>query len=573
MLIIVISVENEIVATANTGSTGSTTITFLNPIDDIVTLNIIILKHNFHPHHGTIQMVPDAGPYLICENPVYSESGDYVDGSIQPLDVVDITFDIHNIGSDATQGDIVAVLSTDSEFITLINNTTTINSVESTESETIENGFQIEILPEIDDQELVLFNITMTSGQQEWDNHINMVVNNSNLQFVSYEMTVISGEDAVLDPGDQAEVNLTFENVGNGTSYSLNSMLLSFDSYLTISGNPTIELIEPGLQANLSEPFIVNVSPNCPLDHLAELQLIATDSNGSVVESNFSLYVGAVSHNFEMGIGNWTHEAVSGGFGDQWHLSEQNNHTENGSFSMKCGAEGNGEYSNSLHAGLVTPPLSITAGSYLTFYHWIDAEIDGNTYAWDGGLLEISINGGNFQSIEPNGGYPYVVMENDASPFPPGTGLFSGSHDWEYVEVDLSAFTGMAQIRFTFGSDGYVGGQGWFIDDVALNNYTDADAIQIIPAQAMLKQNYPNPFNPETTIHFSIPVDTNVELEIYNAKGQLVKTLINEKMLRGNHSVVWDGKDENYSTVSSGMYFYKLKAAKYNGTKKMILMK
>jgi len=89
-----------------------------------------------------------------------------------------------------------------------------------------------------------------------------------------------------------------------------------------------------------------------------------------------------------------------------------------------------------------------------------------------------------------------------------------------------------------------------------------------------LNGNYPNPFNPETTIKFTTEnIEKNTELVIYNLKGQKVKILINEKLEAGNHQVVWNGKDENGKPVSSGIYFYKMKAGEYTSMKKMILMK
>ena len=86
---------------------------------------------------------------------------------------------------------------------------------------------------------------------------------------------------------------------------------------------------------------------------------------------------------------------------------------------------------------------------------------------------------------------------------------------------------------------------------------------------------YPNPFNPTTTISFNLTAENaeNAELEIYNLKGQKVKTLVNEKLNAGQHSVSWSGNDENGRSVSSGIYFYKLKAGDFEQTKKMMLLK
>ena len=86
--------------------------------------------------------------------------------------------------------------------------------------------------------------------------------------------------------------------------------------------------------------------------------------------------------------------------------------------------------------------------------------------------------------------------------------------------------------------------------------------------------NYPNPFNPTTSISFSIPEESNVELTIFNIKGQKVKTLINSNLDQGNHSVIWNGTNESIVPVCSGIYFYKLNVnGKTEGTKKMLLLK
>ena len=85
--------------------------------------------------------------------------------------------------------------------------------------------------------------------------------------------------------------------------------------------------------------------------------------------------------------------------------------------------------------------------------------------------------------------------------------------------------------------------------------------------------NYPNPFNPTTTIEFSIQYDNNVELSIFNIKGQKVKTLINEELQKGKHTAIWSGFDENNKLVSSGIYLYKIKAGNKESVKRMLLLK
>ncbi len=85
--------------------------------------------------------------------------------------------------------------------------------------------------------------------------------------------------------------------------------------------------------------------------------------------------------------------------------------------------------------------------------------------------------------------------------------------------------------------------------------------------------NYPNPFNPQTTISFNIKEAGKVTLDIYNLKGQLVKTLVNENMGSGEHTVVWNGENSQGKTVSSGIYFSRLKYSNKTKTHKMTLSK
>ncbi len=95
----------------------------------------------------------------------------------------------------------------------------------------------------------------------------------------------------------------------------------------------------------------------------------------------------------------------------------------------------------------------------------------------------------------------------------------------------------------------------------------------LIPQLTELKGNYPNPFNPQTAISYAIKEDGKVSLNIYNLKGQLVKTLVNKQVKAGYHRIVWNGTDNFGTDVATGIYLYRLETKTYNQTKKMMLMK
>ncbi|RKX18498.1 MAG: hypothetical protein DRP35_09185, partial [Candidatus Zixiibacteriota bacterium] len=85
------------------------------------------------------------------------------------------------------------------------------------------------------------------------------------------------------------------------------------------------------------------------------------------------------------------------------------------------------------------------------------------------------------------------------------------------------------------------------------------DSDKLIPKSFNLSQNYPNPFNPTTTISFSLPVKSNVEIEIFNLLGQSVKKLINKSISPGSYEIEWDGTNKQGKSVSTGIYLYRLK--------------
>ena len=89
-----------------------------------------------------------------------------------------------------------------------------------------------------------------------------------------------------------------------------------------------------------------------------------------------------------------------------------------------------------------------------------------------------------------------------------------------------------------------------------------------IPVVCVLNQNFPNPFNPTTTISFSLPHRSHFSLIVYNLLGMKVRTLFEGDELPGSHDVVLDG-----TGLASGVYYYRLRAGDYTGTRKLLLLR
>ena len=111
--------------------------------------------------------------------------------------------------------------------------------------------------------------------------------------------------------------------------------------------------------------------------------------------------------------------------------------------------------------------------------------------------------------------------------------------------------------------------------------YSEATVSDIVTENAQedvaplttINGNYPNPFNPETQISFQISKDSYVSMNVFNLKGQLVKSLVNENLKSGSHTITWNGNDDNGRAVASGIYFFRLSNDGVNKIHKCTLMK
>jgi photosystem II stability/assembly factor-like uncharacterized protein len=143
-----------------------------------------------------------------------------------------------------------------------------------------------------------------------------------------------------------------------------------------------------------------------------------------------------------------------------------------------------------------------------------------------------------------------------------GKGGFGNNHYANIIDLDS-----ICTIADQFGSINPAFYDAWDYD--LRKSKTPTSVIDgNLPLVYELTQNYPNPFNPTTKIEYSIPVQAQVELKIYNVVGQEVATLVNEVQKAGIYHVRFGA-----SNLSSGVYFYRLNAGNFTSVKKMVMLK
>ncbi|MCG3118815.1 MAG: hypothetical protein ALAOOOJD_01090 [bacterium] len=142
----------------------------------------------------------------------------------------------------------------------------------------------------------------------------------------------------------------------------------------------------------------------------------------------------------------------------------------------------------------------------------------------------------------------------------------------------LQTFPAGAQIliRFRLFADAGTAGWGWLVDNLLIqpNATSVTSQTAALPSEYNLAQNYPNPFNPSTKIKYALPQNSAVQLVVYNASGQKVRTLVDAaRQAAGYHEIIWNGANDVGQPVASGVYFYKLTAGNYVRALKMLVVK
>ncbi|MCB9357771.1 MAG: S8 family serine peptidase [Calditrichaeota bacterium] len=316
-----------------------------------------------------------------------------------------------------------------------------------------------------------------------------------NLVSAASNDTVLGNANGTWERGESVEIIVELTNIGED-ALNVAGTLSSVSPYVTINdASGTFGNIANGAFGNNAlNTFSATLSTETPLDSQIEFTLSLTADSGYTREIVFSLDASPkVRYYFEdceSGAPEWTHSEVSG-ITDQWHLSTER--VNSPTHAWKCGDTGTGTYASSQDAGLISPPIEISAESELRFWQDLDAELSGfyPDSAYDGALVEISVNGGAYTQIAPVGNYPktYRTVSGNGNPFTgplPGVPCYSGTLPGVEAVFDLAAYANdIVRFRFRFSSDASSGREGWYIDDISLYG-APASSVTPEPADSLV---------------------------------------------------------------------------------------
>jgi hypothetical protein len=510
-------------------------------------------------------------------------------GVIEFGETIELTTVVRNIGH-VDAFDVMGEITTESAFVDILVGLTDFGNIPAGEPATGAEPFVFDVAADVPNGEMLGFVFGVSEEPGAFALEFETRAPTYFVSIIGIDDSVGGNANGIPDPGETVELTLTIENCGGSDSPDMQAVLRTASDYFVPDAQShPLGVLGIGEEVTVGE-FVVGISPSCPPVYANYLLLALSGPDDYELSPPLVFCAGqAFADDLEMDAVSWMHRADVGGWNDEWHREVHRNHTPGGTTSWKCGGPGDWDYGNLLHAVLETAEFYLPPESRVEFWHWIDAEISQahTGYCYDGGLLEISTDGGDtWQMVTPEGDYPYHIRAGTIpGPFPAETPVWSGQHDWSEAGLDLSAYDGLVKLRWVFGTDGADTREGWYIDDVRVGMGWPSPVGPDAPPRVLrpvLFPASPNPTlpggtaggaSPGVVLRFALPQTGNGALTLFDTSGRLVRVLASGVLTAGEHRLMWDGRDGAGLPVGTGNYYLRLSVDGTEQTRKLTVVR
>ena len=522
---IAIMQNDQLIGRAVTNDDGYANVELLDILASTDPLTVSVIAHNYNRLTQEMLVISNQ-PYVVYEQHNINDEAGNNNGQVDFSETIILDISLQNVG-DQPSDDVTATITTEDEFITIVNGTANFGIFQPGETINIEDAFEFTVADDIEDGHSVLFNISATDQSMVWGSKMYLSVNAPALQ---YGGTIISdtegNNNGMMDAGETVDIIFSITNNGHADIAELTNIVSTTSEFLTINsgGNTEIEIIEA--EGTVEVTINVSVDENTPI--------------GSLVDFNCDLGAGAYSINAEKGfkVGLIVENFETGDFtaydwllagNEPWEIVT--NEVFEGLYAAKSGPIGNNQLSIMQMEGVEVP-----ANDSIAF------------------MVKVS--------TEATYDYLYFYMGDSK------IGEWEGEHDW--MRVSFAVPEGTHTFRWLYKKDQYeTGGQdcAWidFIELPVMDMGVGFEEMEIEASMTAM----PNPASESLAIRIENPEAQNISIELRSLDGKQFSSIVNnEQVLKGVHVFRAD-----ISTLSGGVYILTMRNSQTRITKKVIIQK
>ena len=281
-------------------ATGVVNLNF-NSISSVGPVDIVVTKQFKQPYITTIQSITPNGPYVTVTNNFISDINGNNNSLADYSELINFDVDLFNIGGGNSQN-LSLVLSTNDQYISLIDSIESINLINSNQTLTTTNAFAFQVADFVPDQHIAAFQLSISDPQGNvWNSNINVTLNSPILNHITYSINdMVSGNgNGKLDAGETLDIIVEVNNMGHADSYNLTGFLSSLGSYINFNNSSTtIPILNTTQSQNII--FNITVDPNTPIGSNIIFPFSLSDQIYSY-QTDFSEHVGEINEDYETG--------------------------------------------------------------------------------------------------------------------------------------------------------------------------------------------------------------------------------------------------------------------------------
>ncbi len=295
--LVTISQDNVVLGQGVADGSGIATVTFDQPLQQLGTLDIMVTLHDMLPYSGTIQVIPPAGPYVIYSSSIIEDAvTGNGNGQLDYSESVELTMSVENVGVAGATGVDLTISSAD-PLVTITDPTEYLGNISAGAIGTVNNAFAFSIASNVEDGHGVNFILVATDGVDTWESYFVIVAHAPEAIYSSnYINDPLGNNNHNLDPGEEADIDITITNDGTSDVDNLILTLSTTDPYLLLTWLfVNVGTVPAGGSAVATFP--IEAIASCPQEHVANIIINFTGDLGYAASDNFDVTIGDILYN------------------------------------------------------------------------------------------------------------------------------------------------------------------------------------------------------------------------------------------------------------------------------------